>query len=401
MHRYRLSTLASALLLATPLAVTGATGSSSAAAPGSEESPDVVLTWARIAHRTVVLEGGQAPVVAPLYLAFTSRAVQRAADDALDRPGTSVAAAVATAAHDVLVEYFPASTASLDTDLASTLAAVPDGPAEARGARIGARHADEVIAERADDGRNDPSYVYAKAPGIGVWQPPATGMFAPWLGYVDPLVVKDMVPLDGPDPVGSPEYRTDRAEVMADGSALSGDAAKQATARFFVSGSTPVLYRNAVIAELTARPLGLADSARLFAQIDAAMADAAIQGWRHKFEVGFWRPIEAIRQDDGDPLTPEDPTWTPLLPTPPYSEWVSGHGILTSAYVGVLRCHYGDDLSLTIGSGANVRTFSSLSDLEHQAVNARIWAGLHFRDAMDDAYLLGHTVAARVTRHHC
>ena len=75
--------------------------------------------------------------------------------------------------------------------------------------------------------------------------------------------------------------------------------------------------------------MSLSDTARLFAAVHAAQTDSLIQCWRLKRDVGFWRPIQAIRDADldGNPATtPRTRTWTPLIPNPPYSDYVSGHG---------------------------------------------------------------------------
>ena len=71
---------------------------------------------------------------------------------------------------------------------------------------------------------------------------------------------------------------------------------------------------------------------RLFAVMHTAMSDAIILCWRLKYDVGFWRPFQAIQaaETDGNPATTADPTWTPLIPNPPYSDYVSGHGCLTA-----------------------------------------------------------------------
>ncbi len=138
--------------------------------------------------RTIYTERGTAPPVGGLYLAFTSMAVHDAARAAHGSVNRS-RAAVATAAHDVLAEYFPLSSTALAADLASSLAAIPDGPAESRGIRIGTHAAAAMIASRVDDGRDDMSIVYSKPKKPGYWQPPEGGvMGAAWLGFVDPIV---------------------------------------------------------------------------------------------------------------------------------------------------------------------------------------------------------------------
>jgi hypothetical protein len=357
-----------------------------AAVAGEPGPAEIALVWQGTALATVPFSPAQA-----LYLSFTSTAVDRAVHKSLKRANSSEAAAVARAAHDVLAEYFPAASGALDAQLTDSLAEVPDGAGEARGVAIGAEAADELIASRVDDGRGDPSIVYSAEPGIGVWVD-SRPMAVPWYGFVDRVMGGRPVVVDGPDPVGSPAYRTDLAEVQADGRA-GADAEKAATARFFnVPGFA--LYRNALIAHLHAHPLSLGATTDLFADLDRATAEAMRQTWRHKFTEGFWRPAAAITSDDSDPLTEPVPGWTSVLPLPPYPEWPSGHGTLTSAFAETVRCHLGD-ISLTLNGAGAPRTYDSLTAMEREAKMSRIWGGIHFRDAMDDAYLIGHTVASR------
>jgi hypothetical protein len=383
-RRLRVATLA----LVSTTCVCSVTTLSSPEAVGDEpESAEVALTWQGTALTTVPFTPAKS-----LYLAFTSKAVDKAVHQSLKTADSSETAAVAQAAHDVLKEYFPGASANLDARLAESLAGVPDGPAEDRGVAIGAEAAAEQIAARVDDGRNDQSIVYSASPGIGVWTD-ARPMATPWYGFVDRVAGGRPVPVDGPDPVGSAAYRADLAEVQADGRA-GADADKAATAIFFnVEGFS--LYRNALIAYLRAHPIGLASTTALFADLDVATAEAMRQVWRHKFTEGFWRPVAAITSDDGDPLTTPVPGWTSVLPLPPYPDYLSGHGTLTSAFAETVRCHLGD-IQLTLSGAGGPRTFASLAVMEQQAFMSRIWGGIHFRDAMEDAYLLGHTVARQV-----
>jgi hypothetical protein len=381
-HRVILPTLA---LLTCVCSVTAL--SSPGAAGDEPETAEVALAWQGTALTTVPFNPAKS-----LYLAFTSRAVDRAVGMSLKAADSSEAAAVAQAAHDVLREYFPGASATLDARLAESLAGVPDGSAEDKGVAIGAEAADEQIAERVGDGRNDTSIVYSASPGIGVWTD-TRPMAAPWYGFVDRIAGGRPVPLDGPDPVGSPAYRVDLAEVQADGRA-DADAVNAATATFFNVDAFS-LYRNALIAHLRAHPVGLAATTALFADLDAATAEAMRQIWRHKFTEGFWRPVAAITSDDGDPLTTAVPGWTPVLPTPPYPEYPSGHGALTSTFAETVRCHLGE-IAITVNGAGTPRTYASLAAMEDEAFRSRIWGGIHFRDAMEDAYLLGHTVARQV-----
>ncbi len=76
--------------------------------------------------------------------------------------------------------------------------------------------------------------------------------------------------------------------------------------------------------------------------------------------------------------------------TPAYSDYTSGHGSATSPFAEVLRQTLGDDTPLLLKAGTLKRPYATLSALEHDALHARIWGGLHFRDSMEDTYYLGH-----------
>ena len=406
MLRRRALTTCLVSLLAAPLVTTQA---GTAAPPPPDMSDAVVVAWARTANRTVFNEAGLAPPVGALYLGFTSLAVHDAVQTAVRQGNASPQAAAAAAAHDVLVEYFvnhpvlpspsPVTPGLLSSDLAASLATVPDGRAENKGVRIGRRAAADMIASRLGDGRNDPSFVYSRPDEPGVWQPPPTGMLAPWLGYVRPLVLGRPVAVDGPDPLDSAAYAADFEEVRVDGSKLSTDDGKLQTARFF-SGNPVPAYQEAIAAWLAGHPKPITRTARLFADLNAAVADAARNSWRLKFEVGYWRPVEAIREatEDGNDATTADPTWEPRVPTPPYSDYVSGHAVVTSSFAETVRIHLGD-IQLRIASPVTgtTREYTTWA-LEHDALLARIWLGIHFRDAMEDGYLLGHETARRVHR---
>lgn len=388
-----------ALLIAVPLSVVTAPAASSAATPGAPSG--VAVAWQRIALRTIFAEGAIPPQVGVLHLAFTSVAVHDAVQATRGMGSNAARAAVATAAHDVLSTYFVGSRVNLAADLAASLAAVPDGPGEARGILSGRAAAAAMIESRVGDGVGDPSIVYAKPAAIGVWQPPPGGAMAtPWLGFVRPLVPIAPVLLDGPDAVTSPAYAADYEEVRRLGSVGSAQRSQAQTdvARFFAFNS-PLMYRDALCRLLDAQPTSLARTARLFALIDASVANTMIETFRLKFEIGFWRPVQAITTvDDGNPATEHEAGWAPLVPNPAYGDYTSGHAAATSPMAETIRSVLGEDTVLVLRNptlGAE-RTYTTLTALEHDALHARIWGGLHFRDAMDDGYDLGHRTARAV-----
>jgi hypothetical protein len=359
----------------------------------------IALDWQRTALRTVFTDVPTPIPASTLYLGFTSLAVDDAVSAARGE-SASASAAAAAAAHDVLVAYFPAATTKLDADLATSLSTIPDGRTERKGIEIGRAAAATMVASRKDDGRNA-QVVYTRAAAPGVWQPPPTGMAVPWLGFVKPLVLPKPVAVDGPDPIGSAAYATDFNEVKRLGAAASTErtTAQTETAMFY-SANIVLQVREALLGHLDSHPLSLGRTARLFAALDAATADALIQAWRLKYDIGFWRPFQAIAaaDTDGNDATTADPTWTPLVPTPPYPDYVSGHACVVAAFTATVGPVLGDNVSLTIHSLATNtdRTYPSLSAIEKETLPARIWLGIHFRDAMEDGYSLGHLTGKRV-----
>jgi hypothetical protein len=410
MSKHRFTGHAGSLLLAAlvvlPLTLLSPPAAGSTARSGQHASAQVVRDWQRIALRTVYTEAGTPIPSGTLYLGFASLAVQEAVSEAAVRRHVSPTSAAAVAAHDVLVEYFPASAPALDAALVSSLESVPAGPARRRGVMAGRAAAEALISSRARDGRNDTSVSYQRPPAPGVWQPPATGMLVAWLGFVDPLVLRRPVVLPGPVPLAGRRYARELDEVRRVGSATSTERtpAQTETAHFF-NFNAVVLYRDALLRHLDTAGLSLARTADLFAALDAATADTMIQCWRAKYDYGLWRPSSAIRgaDTDGNPRTAADPGWAPLLTDPPYSDYVSGHACVTSAFAEVVRTFLGDDVPLLLRSGTTgtERRYPSLSAIEHDAFLARIWSGIHFRHAMEDGYLLGHRTARRVMRELC
>ncbi len=272
-----------------------------------------------------------------------------------------------------------------------------------------------MIARRVDDGFGDPQYVYAKdatQPGISkpVAAPPAGGMLAPWLGHVDPLVLPRPVRVDGPPTLTSAEWIKDFNEVKEVGSltATGPDVTEhRAISDFFYANSVVAMERS-LVDYLRTHPMRVERAARMFAVMNASMADALRNIWRLKLDVGFWRPAEAIvrADEDGVAQTVADPAWKPYRATPPYSEYASGHAAITGTFAEAARLFLGDDVALTLvsvpvaapGVTPPDRHYDSLSAMEHEAYMARIWAGIHFRDAMDDGYYIAHETARRVAR---
>jgi hypothetical protein len=333
-------------------------------------------------------------------------------------------AAVATAAYLVLkniVETVPQSIpfpnranllATLASQYQAATNAIPDSPFKRMGIAAGTAAAEAMIDARTGDGRFGPSQFVAN-PNPGFWDPVApNGTTAPdptpWVGGVEPFLMQSSSQFRsaGPLALDSAAYAAEVNEVKA----LGGDgvvtpSARTATQTYVARWwqSNPVASWNDVARQLIARNhLDAAESARLLAMENLAGADAAINTWNDKYHFSFWRPFQAIRRaaQDGNPATTPDPTWTPLI-TAPYPDHGSGHLGLDGSHTAVLRMFFGDapaggyqiTSSFVNPGGPALRSFSSFDQALEELVEARIWAGLHFRTADVQGRQLGTDIA--------
>jgi hypothetical protein len=378
---------------------------------------DAVADWNAIAVQATAIPPARPGPSGVLDIAMVQAAVYDAVQAIEGRyepyhvqiPGAtgSPAAAAAKAAHDVLVNRFPAQTASLDLTYQNYLT-THGLSATDPGVAVGATAAAGIIALRAGDGSfpvpAPPPFIGGTDPGV--WRAPSlAGMVAPWLGDVTPftLTSPSQFLAPPPPPLTSHQYARDYDEVKALG-ALTGSSrtAEQTDMAQFWAGNFVGMW-NRVVRDLAAEHVDdIADSSRLFALADMAMADAIITSWNSKSHYVFWRPITAIREgeNDGNPLTAGDPTWTPLITTPAYPDHTSGANNITAAATRSLALFFGTNSMTfsvtTTNTGPTVqdtRTFTHFTDAAEEVVDARIYLGIHFRFADVEARKQGKHVA--------
>jgi hypothetical protein len=338
-------------------------------------------------------------------------------------PGASgsTAAAVAKAAHDVLVNRFPSLTGTLDTTYHAYLAAHSLSESDP-GVAVGAAAAAGIIALRANDGSfpSPPPPPFTGGTAPGEWRPttsyqpgpPASNspMLAPWLATVTPFTLKSPSQFRpvAPPALTSHRYATAYNEVKALGARFnSARTTDQTNMALFFNNNFLAVYNQVVRDVANARLSSIDDSARLFALVNLAMADAIITAWDSKRHFVFWRPVTAIQEgdNDGNPDTIGDPNWQPLINTPNYPDYTSGANNLTGAATRSLALFFGtDEIDFTLhttNATAPVQTldYHRFSDLAHDVVNARIWEGIHFRFADVQARKQGRHVAQWVFGH--
>ena len=318
------------------------------------------------------------------------------------RRSDSKDAAVATAAYKVLLSIVPAQKPILDAQYALSLSLIPDGNAKTGGIAVGDAAAAAMIAARFDDGRFGP-YRFAVGSDPGMWRPVLPSFVNDpnaWLKDVKPFLIRSGTQFrsKGPDRLTSKEYAKDFAEVKAVGSLNSTvrTAYQTHAARYWAENPPGTWSR--VFRKLSAQQgLSLEDNARLYAMLYLTAADALITVWNDKAHYSFWRPITAIREaaSDGNPATAPDPTWEPLIPTPPYTEHSSGHAGLSGSFVATLQDFFGTDrIGWTDTNNAGLtRSFDRFSQAIDEIVEARVWSGIHFHNADEQGAKIGRDVA--------
>src|SRR5438105_4746527 len=335
--------------------------------------------------------------------------------------GASRRAAIVQAAHDALVDIYPAQTGTFDADLDASLAAIAsDAAAEnsesiARGRQWGSTVAAAIWAWRKDDVLNGPA---PNGTLDGVWRK-TTPAFASYLGYelgniaTWSVISHDQFRAPGPPALastqcpptlGSTQYTVDFCETKDGGdiSSTSRTADQTLYSRFWNSGTVTYFWNTVAVALGNERHLTLSENSRLFALLNIAIADSVVTCWESKRHYYFWRPVTAIRLDG----IAADASWTPLIVTPPFPEYPSGHSSASGAAATILADYFGESTSFSVGSDVNpfatdgtVRNFASFSDARNEIKNARIYGGIHFRTACDDADQLGTNVANWVLGH--
>lgn len=343
--------------------------------------------------------------------------------------GSQIAAG-AKAAHDILVNRFPTQAATIDAQYASYLAdngIAMDDP----GVSVGAQAAATMLANRAGDGEfpaNPLPWLGSTDPGQwrptpslipGLPPPPFAPGLLPWVAFVRPFTNGG----DGAGPQGAPLFSSKKwvaeyNEVKAYGSVDSAvRTAEQTATALLWADNGPLLWQRAM------RSINVfdsvVDSAHMYALTDLALADAQIKCWNVKYNpsalsdpakaaMSFnrWRPITAIRlgdQDDNAETVP-DPGWAPLINTPNFPAYISGHATTSGAVTQMLRhIFHSDNVTFTITSKFplaavedRTRTYYSLSAALRDVSDARVWEGIHFRSDDEDGAHVGKIIANHV-----
>jgi len=313
--------------------------------------------------------------------------------------GASREAAVAAAAHDVLISLFPDERPKLEQALQASLATIY-GDAKTNGMQLGKKAASGIIALRTDDGSNiQESYRPFTKPGVYVHTAlpieSTSGLIKPWT-----MEKGSQFRPQPPPALNSEVWTRDVNEIQDLGSISSKTRTQEQTeiGRFwFLTG--PRTYTPLVQQVVDAKKMDLVDCARLHALVSMATSDAFIAVFDAKYAHNFWRPITAIRNADltSNPATPRDASWSPLGMTPPHPEYPCAHCIVAAAVAEVLKRSAGDDVGeLTLTSAGVTRKWRHLEDYSNEVALARIYAGFHYRFSTETAKSMGRKIGEQV-----
>lgn len=368
---------------------------------------DFVTDWNQIALNTIRSNNTPPPVAAralammhgAVYDAVNSIDRSRQSYHTLVTPGgpSSREAAVAVAACDVLSAIYPSQAAFFVAQANAQLATIGDATARTNGANVGAQVASSIVSWRATDGASTVVAPYTGGLAPGQWRPaadnPANGALPQWPN-VTPFAMTsgNQFRPAAPPALNSAAYATAFNEVKSLGSATSSTRTPQQTdiARVWKAGAntvTPPGMWNTIAQQLSSgASLDIADSARLFAQLNVSTADAGIAAWDCKYAFPTWRPIDAIRlaDTDGNAATDADTAWLPLLsPTPNHPTYTSGHSTFSRAAATALQRFFGTDSLAFIVTNADDAPgvslpYASLNAAANDAGRSRIYGGIHF-----------------------
>jgi PAP2 superfamily len=327
-------------------------------------------------------------------------------------PGASKEAAAVQAAYATLVSLYPAQQSTFDQQRTVSLGAITDTQdAVQAGLAWGQSVANQIWAWKSQDGFSNTQPPYTGGTAPGQWRPTPPAMapgLAPQLATTTPWVLRSPSQFRpaGPPALTSDQYTADYNEVLNMGaSANSGRTADQTLFATFWQAGNPPDYWDPVALSLAVRHhFSMVDEARMLALVNVGMADAIIGCWDAKYTYSSWRPITAIQlaDTDGNPATAPDPSWTPLITTPPFPEYPSAHSCVSGTAGRILSDAFGEEVNFGVTSQAApgvVRQFHSFTAALEEVMNARVFGGIHFRTATVDGTALGIAVADYVMAH--
>jgi hypothetical protein len=323
----------------------------------------------------------------------------------VETDASPIAAAAAAAYRVASSIYSDADEVAIwDATLDESIRSIANDTARSKGLALGRRVGDAIIAARVNDGSASTS-TYRPGNEPGDWNrtyPDNLPPLLPQWPNVKPFAISSgssYRPVAPPE-LTTVEYATAVDQVMRLGRLESTERTQEQTeiALFWADGggtATPPGHWNRIASSvINKHNLTLIESARTLALMNLALADAGIASWDAKYHYDLWRPIDAIREaaTDQNPATIADPNWLPLLKTPPFPAYTSGHSTFSGAAAAVLTRLFGNGYAFCsttdplsglaqrplADSLIVTRQFDSFEQAAEEAGMSRIYGGIHF-----------------------
>lgn len=327
-------------------------------------------------------------------------------------PNASAEAAAATAAHRAVLALLPGLTADANALYATHMAAIPDGAAKTAGVAIGEGAAAAAVAlPLASQMTPGVPYTPRVQPGPdgklppGAWEPTSPSPpIATWAPNATPLTFANASQFrPGPPPA------LDSAEWVAAFNEVRDYGGSTSTVRTQEQADTALYYSEQPAHQphksfrrfIAERNLDLVDSSRFMAMVSTGITDAIIACFDAKYYYQFWRPIQSVPGDDGNPATAQDPNWTILIAgTPNHPEYPAAHSCATSTW-SLLTAHFlgTDQINFTgetLVDGRQPRFWPTVQDALFDVANGRIWGGVHYRFSTETGAALAKNVADNI-----
>jgi hypothetical protein len=242
-----------------------------------------------------------------------------------------------------------------------------------------------------------PTYVLPE--GLGIWEPVGTqkALLPYWL--YNTSFVKENSITDPPKPISfsynsSSAFFKEAKGVYDISKKLT--AEQRAIALFFADGAGSVTppghHMNVATEVLKLKKSSLSIAAETYVKMGLAINDAFIACWRCKYRFNTIRPITYIRETI-------DNTWTPIIDTPPFPEYTSGHSSGAGAAAEILKSQFGENTAFVDNTYAGVypnRSYSNFTAYADETSNSRLYGGIHFRQGCEEGVRNGRNIAKNV-----
>ncbi|MEO7412022.1 MAG: vanadium-dependent haloperoxidase [Opitutaceae bacterium] len=384
-----------------PLAVIGC-----ALAASFAHGANAVLDWNERMIDAVRL-GRNPPPVAALHMATFHAAIFDAVNgitrthrgwlvNETAPPGIDTDAAIAGAANAVLIALWSqsANPHNLRAAYDRALASIPEGPAKTDGLAWGKHVAELILANRARSGYDKPVPGEYASTEPGKWRETPPGFRPPVLPHIAKvtpfaMTAPDQFRAPPPPSFDSPQSAEELAQIVRIGARDGAERTEYQTlsAPFWsddLGTCTPPGHWNVIAGDLARRRnLSVPETARLFALLNFAEADAGIACWDTKFFYRTWRPETALREPDPKLNAPAKPApgFIPLMVSPAFPSYTSGHSTFSAAGSRILEKFLGGDdvefVARSDGLPGAVRTYQKLSECREEIGMSRLWAGIH------------------------